>query len=48
VDVAEDHVKLEVQLPWLLSILANKAKALVAKQGRLMLEKPGKPSNPRS
>jgi len=48
VDVAEDHVKLEVQLPWLLSILANKAKALVAKQGRLMLEKPGKPSNSRS
>ena len=32
-DVAEDHVRLEVQLPWLLSILANKAKALVEKQG---------------
>ena len=28
VDVAEDHVRLEVQLPWLLSLLANKAKAL--------------------
>ena len=28
VDVAEDHVRLEVQLPWLLSMLANKAKAL--------------------
>jgi hypothetical protein len=27
--VAEDHVRLEVQLPWLLSMLANKAKALV-------------------
>ena len=25
---AEDHVRLEVQLPWLLSLLANKAKAL--------------------
>ena len=24
VDVAEDHVRLEVQLPWLLSTLANK------------------------
>jgi hypothetical protein len=24
VDVAEDHVRLEVQLPWLLSMLANK------------------------
>jgi hypothetical protein len=47
VDVAEDHVRLEVQLPWLLSILANKAKALVEKQGKLMLEKPVKPSNVR-
>ena len=39
VDVADDHVRLEVQLPWLLSLLANKAKALVEKQGKLMLEK---------
>jgi Putative polyhydroxyalkanoic acid system protein (PHA_gran_rgn) len=31
VDVAEDHVRLEVRLPWLLSMLANKAKALVEK-----------------
>jgi hypothetical protein len=44
VDVAEDHVRLEVRLPWLLSMLANKAKALVEKQGKLMLEKPVKPS----
>ena len=42
VDVAEDHVRLEVRLPWLLSLLANKAKALVQKQGQLMLEKPVK------
>ena len=47
VDVAEDHVRLEVQLPWLLSMLVNKAKALVEKQGKLMLEKPVKPSNAR-
>jgi hypothetical protein len=40
VDVAEDHVRLEVKLPWPLSLLANKAKALVEKQGRLMLDKP--------
>ena len=40
VDVADDHVRLEVQLPWVLAVLANKAKALVEKQGRLMLEKP--------
>jgi hypothetical protein len=40
VDVADDHVRLEVQLPWVLALIANKAKALVEKQGRLMLEKP--------
>jgi Putative polyhydroxyalkanoic acid system protein (PHA_gran_rgn) len=44
VDVADDHVRLEVQLPWMLALLANKAKALVQKQGRLMLEKPTKPT----
>ena len=44
VDVGEDHVRLEVQLPWLLSMLANKAKSVVEKQGKLMLEKPVKPS----
>jgi Putative polyhydroxyalkanoic acid system protein (PHA_gran_rgn) len=48
VDVAEDHIRLEVQLPWLLSMLANTAKALVEKQGKLMLEKPVKPSTTRS
>jgi hypothetical protein len=48
VDVAEDHVRLEVQLPWLLSMLSNKAKALVEKQGKLMLEKPVQPSTTRS
>ena len=37
IDVAEDHVRLEVQLLWLLSLLANKAKALVEKQGKLIL-----------
>ena len=40
VDVADDHVRLEVQLPWVLSILANKAKELVRREGKLMLEKP--------
>jgi Putative polyhydroxyalkanoic acid system protein (PHA_gran_rgn) len=44
VDVADDHVRLEVQLPWFLSLLANKAKALVQKQGQLMLEKPTRPT----
>jgi hypothetical protein len=40
VDVGEDHVRLEVQLPWVLAMVANKAKALVKRQGQLMLEKP--------
>lgn len=43
VDVAEDHVRLEVQLPWVLSLLADKAKKLVRREGQLMLEKPTKP-----
>ncbi len=44
VDVASDHVRLEVQLPWILAVLANKAKALVEKEGRLMLEQPAAPT----
>ena len=40
VDVADDHVRLEVQLPWVLAVLAKKAKALVKRQGQFMLEKP--------
>ena len=40
VDVADDHVRLEVQLPWVLAMVANKAKALVKRQGQLMLDKP--------
>jgi hypothetical protein len=43
VDVADDHVRLELQLPWLLALLAEKAKALVQKEGKLMLEKPSDP-----
>jgi hypothetical protein len=43
VDVADDLVRLEVQLPWVLAMLANKAKVLVEREGRLMLEKPSGP-----
>ena len=43
-EVVCHHVRLEVQLPWMLSLLANRAKALVQKQGKLMLEKPTKPT----
>ena len=42
VDVGESSVRLEVQLPWILAMLANKAKSIVQKQGQLMLEKPSK------
>lgn len=42
VDVGEDYVRLELQLPWILAMLANRAKALVEKEGKLMLEKPSK------
>lgn len=38
-DVREDSVQVEVQLPWVLSMLAEKVKPVIQKQGRLMLEK---------
>ncbi|NEW94251.1 polyhydroxyalkanoic acid system family protein [Rhodopseudomonas sp. BR0M22] len=39
VDVAEDHVRLEVRLPWLLQKFADAAKVAIQKGGHLMLEK---------
>ncbi|MBW0005390.1 MAG: polyhydroxyalkanoic acid system family protein [Hyphomicrobiales bacterium] len=39
IDIAEDNVRLAVQLPRLLMMLASKARALVERQGRIMLEK---------
>ncbi|SEF14736.1 Putative polyhydroxyalkanoic acid system protein (PHA_gran_rgn) [Rhizobiales bacterium GAS191] len=39
IDVADEHVRLAVQLPWVLAILAGKAKALIQKHGQLMLDK---------
>jgi hypothetical protein len=39
IEVADDHVRIEVELPWLLGMVADKAKALIEKQGQLMLEK---------
>jgi hypothetical protein len=38
-DVGEDQVHVEVQLPWLLAMVAEKAKNFIQKQGTLMLEK---------
>jgi Putative polyhydroxyalkanoic acid system protein (PHA_gran_rgn) len=38
-DVEEDAVKVEVQLPWILAMAADKARSFIQKQGRLLLEK---------
>jgi hypothetical protein len=39
IDFADDHVRLEVQLPWLLSVIAEKLAPAIRKEGTLMLEK---------
>jgi hypothetical protein len=39
IDVAEDHVNLEVFLPWLLAKIADAIRPLVRKEGTLLLEK---------
>jgi len=39
IDVAEDHVRLEVMLPWLLAAFAEKLTSVIRKQGTLLLEK---------
>jgi putative polyhydroxyalkanoic acid system protein len=39
IDVAEDHVRLEVLLPWLLAKVAEAIQPLIRKEGVLMLEK---------
>jgi hypothetical protein len=38
IDVADEHVRLAVELPRILALLAGKAKALIQKHGQLMLE----------
>jgi hypothetical protein len=38
-DVREAEVRVEVHLPWMLAMVAEKAKGLIQKQGTLMLEK---------
>lgn len=37
VDVGEDHVRVEVTLPWLLQKFAEKAQALIKARGNLLL-----------
>lgn len=39
IDVREDHVQMELQLPWLLHQIVEKAQGLIRKRGQLMLEK---------
>jgi hypothetical protein len=38
-DIADDHVRLEVTLPWLLAKLAEKFTPAIRKEGTLLLEK---------
>lgn len=40
-DVAEDHVRLEVTLPWLLQRFAEVAQAAIKQRGHLLLTKKG-------
>ena len=37
-DVGDEAVTLALQLPWILAVLAEKAKAMISKQGQLMLD----------
>src|ERR1700743_3776638 len=39
IDVAEDHVRLEVTLPWLLQRFAQKAQSFIRERGQLLLTK---------
>ena len=39
IDVLEDHVRLEVTLPWLLAAFAEKIMPAIRKEGTLLLEK---------
>ena len=39
VTVAEDHVRIDVMLPWALGLLAEKATSLIRARGQLMLDK---------
>ncbi len=39
IEVGDEQVRLEVILPWMLAVLAEKAQRLIRKEGQLMLEK---------
>jgi hypothetical protein len=40
VDVKEESVRIEVQLPWLLGLIAERMRPLIEREGRLLLERP--------
>lgn len=40
IDVAEDHLRIEVQLPWFLAPFAKKLETSLQRQGQLLLGKP--------
>jgi Putative polyhydroxyalkanoic acid system protein (PHA_gran_rgn) len=39
IDFADDHVRLELTLPWLLALIAEKVTPVIRKEATLMLEK---------
>ena len=39
IDVLDDQVTCSVQLPWVLALLAEKARGLIQKEGHLLLDK---------
>ena len=38
-EVMQDQVRVEIQLPWILAMVAEKAKTFIQRQGTLMLDK---------
>lgn len=44
-DVGDDNVRVEVQLPWILALIAEKAKNLIQKEGQLLLDKKPAPTS---
>ena len=38
-DVADESVRVELQLPWMLALIAQKAQAFLRREGTLLLEK---------
>lgn len=38
-DVGEQEVRLEIHLPWMLALIAEKARNMIQKEGQMLLEK---------